>query len=603
MTTSWDIKPLSEVSGFQGGSQPPKSRFVSEPREGYVRLLQIRDFKRDDKAVYIPVAKKNRTCTDGDIMIGRYGASVGQIHRGKSGAYNVALIKTIPNDELIDRDYFYYYLTSPHFQKPLMDVSERSAQAGFSKDDIAGFQVSLPLLSEQKRIVAILDEAFAGIDAAIANTEKNLANARELFESYLNAVFTQRGEGWVEKTLNDVVTSSCSLSYGIVQPGNDFNGGLPVVRPTDLRKKIIMAAGLKKIDPALASSYVRTTLFGGDLLLCVRGSTGVLSIASDELKGANVTRGIVPIRFDTSIIGQSFGYYLLSSNYVQAQIKEKTYGAALMQINIRDLKKIDVAFPKLDLQESLVEKISVLDADTKQLESIYQQKLKALNELKQSLLKKAFSGELTSTIIDTTSPECAANIIALAYHHHALKKRDKSFGHVKAQKTLHLMESIGGVDLGRFPIKDAAGPNDFPHMLKAKEWAMSTQFFEFQERTDGKGYIFKKGKHFDQLLAEAIISTKAYAGQLEKIIDLVIPMNKLEVEVFTTVHAAWNNLLLDGVDPDDEAIIREARENWHPDKVKISLARFRDSIRLIRNKGLVPDGSACRVGGQEAMFV
>jgi len=97
---------------------------------------------------------------------------------------------------------------------------------------------------------------------------------------------------------------------------------------------LIYSKGLKLIDPKLAQSYKRTTLRGGELLLCVRGNTGVISIATDELIGGNVTRGIVPISFNPNILQSDFGYYQFTSGFVMKQIKEKTYGAALMQINI-----------------------------------------------------------------------------------------------------------------------------------------------------------------------------------------------------------------------------------------------------------------------------
>ena len=89
----WKTVKLGDVCDFQGGSQPPKKEFVFEPQEGYVRFLQIRDFKSDKNVTYIPIAKKNRLCNTDDILIGRYGASVGQILRGLEGAYNVALMK------------------------------------------------------------------------------------------------------------------------------------------------------------------------------------------------------------------------------------------------------------------------------------------------------------------------------------------------------------------------------------------------------------------------------------------------------------------------------------------------------------------------------
>lgn len=186
----WRTIKLAEVSGFQGGAQPPKSVFSNSPRNGYIRLLQIRDFKSDSKAVYIPESPKNRLCNENDIMIGRYGASVGQIHRGKAGAYNVALIKTIPSLELVDPNYFYYYLKSPAFQQPLMSVADRSAQAGFSKKDIETFGVPIPLFPEQKSIVATLDDLGAETQRLERIYQQKLTALAELKQSLLQKAFS-----------------------------------------------------------------------------------------------------------------------------------------------------------------------------------------------------------------------------------------------------------------------------------------------------------------------------------------------------------------------------------------------------------------------------
>ena len=255
-------------------------------------------------------------------------------------------------------------------------------------------EIAYPPIPEQQRIVAILDEAFAAIAAARANAEQSRQNARALFESYLQSVFSQRGEGWVERTLDEAVDQYCSLSYGIVQPGDEMADGLPIVRPTDLGVKVIELNGLKRIDANLADSYRRTTLRGNDLLLCVRGTTGLLSISSKTLLGGNVTRGIVPIHFEPSLLSQEFGYYLMRSEPVQTQIRKKTYGTALMQINIRDLRKLVISIPSLQKQHELVAKFDALWKDTQRLESLYQRKIEALDELKQSLLQQAFSGQL-----------------------------------------------------------------------------------------------------------------------------------------------------------------------------------------------------------------
>jgi type I restriction enzyme S subunit len=292
----------------------------------------------------------------------------------------------------LDCKFLYYYLSS--IVPLLNDLGTGATFKELSGGKLKEVPIPFPPLPEQHRIVAILDEAFDGIATAKANAEQNLQNARALFESHLQAVFTERGEGWAERRLEDVVDAQCSLSYGIVQPGNDFPSGLPVVRPTDLTSKQITLDGLKRIDPKLADGYKRTKLRGGELLLCVRGSTGVTAVTSPELAGANVTRGIVPIVFEPSLLRQDFGYFLMISEMVQSQIRAKTYGAALMQINIGDLRKIAVSFPSLREQDEMTIKLEELSTETQRLESLYRQKLAALDELKKSLLHRAFSGAL-----------------------------------------------------------------------------------------------------------------------------------------------------------------------------------------------------------------
>lgn len=308
---------------------------------------------------------------------------------------HVTIVRMKPS--LFHKDFFGYMLIK--IEEEISVAGEgASGQTELPRSKLQNdFSVSYPQsIPEQKRIVAILDRAFSDIDRARELTEKNIQNARELFESYLQRIFSETGEGWTELVLKECVDTSCTLSYGIVQPGDDVPGGLPIVRPTDLTQKVITAENLKRIDPERASSYSRTSLRGGELLLCVRGTTGTVSKASEELDGANVTRGIVPIRFDQTLIDQDFGYYLLVSKAIQGQVAEKTYGTALMQINIRDLKELKCPVPPKYIQPGLLANLMRAEGAVQHLESIYLKKLAALEELKKSLLQKAFSGELTA---------------------------------------------------------------------------------------------------------------------------------------------------------------------------------------------------------------
>lgn len=256
-------------------------------------------------------------------------------------------------------------------------------------------EIPLPPIEEQKRIVAVLDQAFAALDRARAHAEANLADAMELLENSLNEVFRNLATTSAVVRLEDSVHPECKLSYGIVQPGDEVEDGLPIVRPVDLKQRIIALPGLKRISPDLAGGYARTKLVGDELLLCVRGSTGELSIASPELAGGNVTRGIVPIRFESDKVLREFAYFQFRSRYVRDQIAAKTYGAALMQINIKDLRQLNFVVPPISQQRKAVERAEDLYERSHKLRNAYARKLADLANLRQSLLQKAFSGQLT----------------------------------------------------------------------------------------------------------------------------------------------------------------------------------------------------------------
>ncbi|EGR0209066.1 hypothetical protein FMH16_21220 [Vibrio vulnificus] len=324
------------------------------------------------------------------IVVGRKG-SAGELTLtdGKFWPLDVTyFVKTNKND--YDIKFLYYLLLSLDLPSLATGV-----KPGINRNNVYKIQAKFPSYSTQKQVAGQLDKAFADIEQARANTEKNLQNARELFDSYLQQVFSERGDGWEELALQNAVSDDCSLSYGVVQPGEEFDGGIPVVRPVDLKKKSVEKSGLKRMDPKLADSYQRTSLSGSELLLCVRGETGTVAVSDPSLFGANVTRGIVPIKFSEEKVSLDFAYFQFLSPLINRQIKEKTYGTALKQINIRDLRQLSFFIPPIDKQYVIAEKLSEFQRAINKLESVYKSKLDALDELKQSLLQQAFTGQLT----------------------------------------------------------------------------------------------------------------------------------------------------------------------------------------------------------------
>ena len=159
--STWRWVRHNQLFEISGGSQPPKSQFIDNPKSGYVRLYQIRDYGSNPIPVYIPKEKANKMTKEGDIILARYGASLGKVFWAKDGAYNVAMAKVIPLFEsaLVNKQYLFLFYQSSIYQYLIKDHS-RSAQAGFNKDDLTDLFFPLPPRKEQQRIVAQIEKLF-----------------------------------------------------------------------------------------------------------------------------------------------------------------------------------------------------------------------------------------------------------------------------------------------------------------------------------------------------------------------------------------------------------------------------------------------------------
>ena len=397
MKKGWQTKKLGDVCDFEGGSQPPKSEFIYDEKPGYVRFLQIRDFGSDKNITYIRHSKKNRLCDESDILIGRYGASVGKILTGKSGAYNVALMKTIPNLQVLDQSWFYHFLISDEFQKPLLNVADRSAQAGFSKDDIYNFPVPVPALAEQQRIVGLLDEAFEGLATAKANAEKNLQNARALFESHLQSVFTQRGPGWVETTLEKVLATQPQNGWS--PPAvNHSASGTPVLTLSSVTG-FRFRPDKRKFTSATTDSRRNYWIKNGDFLI-TRSNTpelvGHVAIAEGITEPTIYPDLIMRMNPAPDRMLTEFLYFQMRTPALRKEIMGRAQGAnpTMKKISNGAVKRLPIAVPSIATQQAIVETMNELTEETQRLARLYERKHAALEALKKSLLHQAFTGEL-----------------------------------------------------------------------------------------------------------------------------------------------------------------------------------------------------------------
>ncbi len=282
--------------------------------------------------------------------------------------------------------FLYYHLNRHPY---LLSFDNGENQTNLRKDDILKCPLSIPTLSEQKQIVAILDEAFEGIDRAIANTEKNLTNARKLFESYLSKIFTQNGDGWLESTLGD----SCDFYNGKAHEQNIDKDGKFIV----VNSKFISSNGTqsKKTNTALFPLYIDDiTMVMSDV---PKGKALAKCYLIKENEKYSLNQRICTIR--SSKFNKKFLFYQLSRHpYLLS------FDNGENQTNLRkgDILKCPLYIPELKQQAQMAERLDNFLLETQCLETIYRQKLSALNELKQSILQKAFTGELTADTANQT---------------------------------------------------------------------------------------------------------------------------------------------------------------------------------------------------------
>ncbi len=169
---------LATIMDYAGGSQPPASEFINEAQDGYVRFVQIRDYETDGHITYIPISTKNKLCDEWDIMIARYGASLGRICFGLNGAYNVALAKVFPKKPYY-REFLRCYLSSHDFYEGINNRGGRSAQAGFNESDIRSFILPFPCDDELVRSFENSTAPMFAQRLALLKENRQLATLRD----------------------------------------------------------------------------------------------------------------------------------------------------------------------------------------------------------------------------------------------------------------------------------------------------------------------------------------------------------------------------------------------------------------------------------------
>jgi type I restriction enzyme S subunit len=370
MKAGWETKPLGEVCEITKGRKP---KLKMEQTDSDLPYLVAKVLRGSQAPEFASSADRNSILvSEADTIIICDGSNSGEVFTGFSGILSSTMGKLAVNTD-IDGAYLRAFLDSTF---DLFNGSKTgSAIPHLDKDAFYALPFSYPPLPEQRRIVAILDEAFAAIATARAHTEKNLQNARELFESQLEAVFSQRGQGWVETTLDAIATNCDSQRIPITKSKRE-SGKFPYYG----------ASGI--VD------HVANYIFDGDYLLVSEDGANLLArstpIAFPVSGKFWVNNHAHILKFENPTTQQYVEFYLES-----IQLDAFITGAAQPKLNQKALNSIPIPIPSITQQQAaIVEIIANLRDQTQHLESHYRAKLAALDEIKQSLLQQAFSGAL-----------------------------------------------------------------------------------------------------------------------------------------------------------------------------------------------------------------
>ena len=408
MRSDWPTKTLAEVSRVFADGDWVESKDQSP--EG-IRLIQTGNvgegvFKdRSERARYVSEETFARLrCTEvfeGDCLISRLPEPVGrscllpQAGERMITAVDCSIVRFNPKQLL--PEFFNYFSQSCDYLTAVDAQTTGTTRKRISRSRLGQTAIPVPSLAEQHQIVDILDEAFEAIAAARENAEKNLRNARAIFESHLQSVFAPRGEGWEETTLEEVLA---------VQPRNGWSP--PAAHHSDSGTPVLTLSSVTgfrfrpdkiKFTSAPTDSGRRYWVENGDLLI-TRSNTpqlvGHVAIASGISEPTIYPDLIMRMNPAPERVMTEFLYYQMRSPTLRKEITGRAHGAnpTMKKVSNGAVRTLPIRLPSISTQRAIATTLNALSGEADCLESIYQRKLTALDELKRSLLHQAFSGQL-----------------------------------------------------------------------------------------------------------------------------------------------------------------------------------------------------------------
>ncbi|HVX85146.1 MAG TPA: restriction endonuclease subunit S [Phycisphaerae bacterium] len=394
-TKGWQTKSIGELCELIGGGTPAKNN--SAFYGGNIPWASIRDIQSDIlTSTEFSITEDAVRASSTNIIPRGNVVMACRVGLGKvcivdqDTAINQDLRAVIPRkSNEIERRFLLRWLQSK--AEDIQAAGKGATVKGVTVPFIAGMRIPLPPLPDQQRIVDLLDEAFAALATAKANTEKNLQNARALFESHLDAHVGRGKKGWIESTIG---TCTRFIDYRGKTP-KKTTSGLRLITAKNVKIGYLQETPLEFVAPDSYDAWMTRGIpkFGDVLFTTEAPLANVAQL--DTTDKVVFAQRIIIMQADPSQLDSTFLKYLLLSETVQQRILGKGTGATVQGIKASLLKTIKISFPRTtETQRKLVSQLGSLSAETQRLASLYRQKLTALDALKKSLLHHAFTGQL-----------------------------------------------------------------------------------------------------------------------------------------------------------------------------------------------------------------
>jgi|LakMenEpi03Aug12_release.lakeMendotaPanAssembly.Ray.scaffolds.fasta_scaffold376829_2 type I restriction enzyme S subunit len=400
MRKGWEIKPLKDIAAFSQGIQVGLEKHETKQKEGYVRFIRIIDYTQNTEDIrYIPNPGEKYYVNEDDIVMVRYG-SPGLVGRGKAGviANNLFKITILRND--ITNDYLTHFLSQDNIQKYLSSQGA-STMPALNFGQLGKIEISFPInINQQQEIVSILDGAFESIERAKLNAEKNLKNAKELFESHLKNIFNTNQAGWISSTIGE----TCNLQTGGTPSTSKkeyYDGGLiKWLVSGDINQKVIDDCEGRITEVGMKNSNTKY-LPVNSVLIALNGQGKTRGTVAMLRTKATCNQSLVSIfpKNEKELLPELV-FSNLEGRYEEIRKMTGDSGNDRRGLNMPLIRSIKFSYPKsISTQKEVIKKLDLLRSEIKKLEFVYQQKLNDLEELKKSILQKAFNGELKTSKI------------------------------------------------------------------------------------------------------------------------------------------------------------------------------------------------------------